>query len=462
MPDPFVLSTTLNTAVLPGDNTARLLYLLLEITPDAGLPLRRTPVNLALIVDASESMLIPSLDDNLVEELDRRGLLVETVADGVPVFRVLDMPDDLAARAEPVCNMDFVQHALRLLVERLGPDDRLALVAFATRARTLISNRSGADKRKILGVLDTLADGRLGDDTLLTAGLQAALSEAQRGQGGDRQTRLLLLTDGFVADEDGAKGVAAQVAASGYPLSTVGLGMTFNEGFLIELAEMSGGNAHLVFRPEEIPGIFAAELESAQRIIARTVDVRIGVTPGVEIRRIHRIHPVISEMPLTDLQDRSLRLSLGALEREQPLAVLVELLCPPRPPGAYRLAQVVVTGDAPGSQPARTIQRADILVQVTPLGQPLPTPDVRVMKLVETVNTFKLQTRALADAAAGDIAGATRKLQTAATRLLADGEFELAQTLQSEIANLEQQGQMSAAGAKKLRYETRKLTQKLG
>lgn len=462
MPAPFVLSHTLNTTVLPGDNTPRLLYLLLEITPNAELPHRRMPVHLALVVDASESMLIPSLDDNLVEELAQRGLLVETVADGVPVFRVLDMPDDLAARAEPVCNMDFVQHALRLLIERLNADDRFALVAFAARARTLVSNRSGADKRKLLDVLDTLADGRLGDDTLLAAGLQAALTEAQRGQSDDRQTRLLLLTDGFVADEERAKGIAAQVAASGFSLSTVGLGMTFNEGFLIDLAETSGGNAHLVFRPAEIPGIFAAELESAQRIVARAVDVRIGLTPGVEIRRVHRIHPVISDLPLTGLQDRSLTLSLGALEREHPLAVLVEMLCPPRPPGAYRLAQVVITGDAPGSQPVRTMQRTDILVQVASPGQPLPPPNPRVMKLVETVNTFKLQTRALDDAAAGDIPGATRKLQTAATRLLADGEFELAAAVQSEIANLEQQGELSAAGAKKLRYETRKLTQKLG
>ena len=153
MTDSFVLSTTLNTALLPGDHAPRLLYVLLEITPNTQAPLRRTPVNLALVVDASESMLIPSLDDELVEELDRRGLLVETIADGVPVFRVLDMPDDLAARAEPICTMDFVQQALRLLVERLGADDRVALVAFAASAKTLVSNRSGADRRKMLDVL---------------------------------------------------------------------------------------------------------------------------------------------------------------------------------------------------------------------------------------------------------------------------------------------------------------------
>jgi Ca-activated chloride channel family protein len=462
MSDPFLLSTTLHMPLLPAGNEPRLLYFLLEITPNAQLPLRRRPVNLALVVDASESMLIPSLEDELVEELARRGLLVETVADGVPVFRVLDMHDDLMELADPVCSMDFVQQALGQLVERLGSEDRFALVAFAGRARTLVANHSGADKRKLLSVIDALADGKLGDDTFLAAGLQAALAEAQRGQGADRQTRLLLLTDGFVADEQAAKQVAAQVAASGFPLSTVGLGLAFNEGFLIDLAEMSGGNAHLVFKPAEIPQIFAAELESAQRVVAQTVDVRIALTPGVELRRVHRLHPVIAELPLTHLHDRSLTLSLGNLERDQTISVLVEAIFPARPPGAYRLAQAVVTGDPPDGRGERTLVRRDLVVTVAAPGQFLPQPDPRIMKLAETVNTFKLQTRALADAAAGDIPGATRKLQAAATRLLADGEFELAQAVQSEIANLEQQGQMSAAGAKKLRYETRKLTQKLG
>lgn len=461
MAEPFLLSTTLNMPVLPAANEPRLLYLLLEIAPNAQLSLRRTPVNLALVVDASESMLIPSLEDGLVEELERRGLLVETIADGVPVFRVLHMPEDLLARAEPVCNMDFVQQALRQLVERLSPDDRFALVAFAGRAKTLVSNRSAADKRKLLSVLDALADGKLGDDTLLAAGLKAALVEAQRAQGGDRQTRLLLLTDGFVADEQQAKDVAAQVAANGIALSTVGLGLAFNESFLIELAEMSGGNAHLVFQPAEIPQIFAAELESAQRVVAKSVDVRIALTPGVEIRRVHRTQPVLSELSLSGLHDCSLTVNLGNLEREQPLAMLIEAVFPPRPPGDYRLAQVLVTGDPPGEGGERALVRSDILVRVASPGKPLPIPNPRIMKLVETVSTFKLQTRALADAAAGDIPGATRKLQAAATRLLADGEFELAAAMQSEITNLERQGQMSSGGAKQLRYETRKLTQKL-
>jgi Ca-activated chloride channel family protein len=61
----------------------------------------------------------------------------------------------------------------------------------------------------------------------------------------------------------------------------------------------------------------------------------------------------------------------------------------------------------------------------------------------------------------GNVAGATQKLRAAATRLLELGEVELAQAAQQEAANLEQSGQMTSAGTKKLRYQTRKLTQRL-
>jgi len=42
-----------------------------------------------------------------------------------------------------------------------------------------------------------------------------------------------------------------------------------------------------------------------------------------------------------------------------------------------------------------------------------------------------------------------------------DGEQDLAEAALAEAKNLEKSGQMSAYGTKKLRYETRKLTQRL-
>ena len=84
------------------------------------------------------------------------------------------------------------------------------------------------------------------------------------------------------------------------------------------------------------------------------------------------------------------------------------------------------------------------------------------MNTVEKVTAYALQTRALEDAAAGNVVAATQKLRAAATRLLTMGETELAQAAEEEAARLEESGEMSPEGAKELSYATRKLTQRLG
>jgi Ca-activated chloride channel family protein len=83
------------------------------------------------------------------------------------------------------------------------------------------------------------------------------------------------------------------------------------------------------------------------------------------------------------------------------------------------------------------------------------------MNLVEKVTAFKLQTRALSEAEAGNTAGATQKLRAAATRLLDLGELDLARKAEEQAAQLEQGQAMSAETQKELRYATRRLTQKL-
>ena len=77
------------------------------------------------------------------------------------------------------------------------------------------------------------------------------------------------------------------------------------------------------------------------------------------------------------------------------------------------------------------------------------------------MTAFKLQTRALEEAKLGNVEGASQKLRAAATRLLEMGEEELGRAALEEAEHLEKTGQMTAHGTKKLRYETRKLTQRL-
>ncbi len=80
------------------------------------------------------------------------------------------------------------------------------------------------------------------------------------------------------------------------------------------------------------------------------------------------------------------------------------------------------------------------------------------MNIVEKATTFKLQTRALNASMMGDVEGATRNLRAVATRLLNMGETDLAEAAEQEAQLMETRGQMSAAGTKKLAFDTRRLS----
>jgi len=152
---------------------------------------------------------------------------------------------------------------------------------------------------------------------------------------------------------------------------------------------------------------------------------------------------------------------LGELDAQQGKSLLVELVLPPRQAGRFRIAQAQLSYDLPLERTSDVSARSDIVVDYVTDPALVRAYDPALMNIVEKVTAFKLQTRALEEAQQGNIVGATQKLRAAATRLLELGEHDLAQAATQEADNLEQSGQMSAGGTKKLRYQTRKLTQEL-
>ena len=171
--------------------------------------------------------------------------------------------------------------------------------------------------------------------------------------------------------------------------------------------------------------------------------------------------PAISQLNQRTLSDRDIQLILGDLEQGKGQSVLVEVIVQPKAAGAYRVAQADVMYDMPAAGLTGQHVRQDILVTLTDDPSQVTPFVADVMNLVEKVSVFKLQTRALSEAQTGNVALATQQLRAAATRLLNLGEADLAQAAEQEANNLEQQGQMSASGTKKLQYGTRKLTQRL-
>jgi Ca-activated chloride channel family protein len=179
------------------------------------------------------------------------------------------------------------------------------------------------------------------------------------------------------------------------------------------------------------------------------------VTP----RAVHRVAPGIANLGYQPFGQNEVAVRLGNLESGEPAGVVVDMSIGPRAAGSFRLAQAELHY-TPVGETAEKIIKQDVLLEFAN-DESAAQYDPRVMNLVEKVTAFKLQTRALSEAEAGNTSGATQKLRAAATRLLDLGELELARKVEEQAAQLEQGQSMSAESQKELRYATRRLTQKL-
>jgi Ca-activated chloride channel family protein len=161
---------------------------------------------------------------------------------------------------------------------------------------------------------------------------------------------------------------------------------------------------------------------------------------------------------------------VGDYDPGAPVALLAELVVPPWPAGIYRVAQSMLVWADPADGVSRRDLRQDVVIQIARMLT--ARLDDHVMNIVEKVGAFKMGTRALEVAqnvARQAIAGestdpnergaATLRLRQAATRLLDMGEPVLASAMLQQADSLELNGSLDPEATKKLRYETRRITQ---
>jgi Ca-activated chloride channel family protein len=415
MANDVILTCRLNKASLPVMNTQQLVYVLIDAAPGAAMAQVQMPLNLSLVLDKSGSM---------------QGQKIQNLRD-----------------------------AAKLVVDRLGSQDTISIVAFSDRKYLIAESQPVSDKAELKKKIDRIRDG---GGTAISGGMSQGLAELDKAVSPDRVSRMLLLTDGQTfGDEKQCKKLGKQAGDNGIVVNALGLGDDWNEDLLDDIAEASGGVADFIDSPDKIVAFFEQAVQSMQDTVVQNAQMVLRLANGITPRQVWQVLPMISNLGYRPLSDRDVQVTLGELEKGQPRSLLVELLVGARPEGSYRIAQAEISYDVPGLKLVGEKVKADILLNLTADAVQAKRYDPEVMNVVEKVTAFKLQTRALEEAKMGNVAGASQKLRAAATRLLELGEEDLAQSALDEAENLEKSGQMSSHGTKKLRYETRKLTQKL-
>ncbi|HLQ37801.1 MAG TPA: VWA domain-containing protein, partial [Planctomycetota bacterium] len=143
--------------------------------------------------------------------------------------------------------MDQVQRGLALMVDRLRPGDRVALVAYDDEARLERASQVLGDGRWLRRAIQDLHPG---GSTNLHAGLMLGLHEVQEHQRQGGSNRVILLTDGIanrgVVDPERILDDARTVVGHGIDLSTIGVGRDLNTDLLDKLARGGHGLFHFV------------------------------------------------------------------------------------------------------------------------------------------------------------------------------------------------------------------------
>lgn len=401
------LRATLARPYLPAQ-TAQVAYVLIEVQPTQVVAQVRMPVNVGFVLDRSGSM---------------KGEKIERV-----------------------------RQAVSMAIDLLDAQDIASIVIFDHRTEVLVPAAPVTDRRAIKERVARIRDA---GGTKIAPAVDRALREINRDRSGAIR-RLVLLTDGQTENENECLLRADDAGRLGVPITALGVGQDWNEDLLIEMGNRSGGTADYIARPDEITEYFRNTVQRAQSVAVQNATLNLRLVQGITPRAVWQVLPLISNLGYRPLSDREVSVPLGELETGAGRTLLVELLVDQRPAGAYRIGQAEVSYDVPALGRSGEKNRVDVLLTFTDDPQQLQQVHPGVMNVVEKVSAFKLQTRALQDLAQGDVAGATQKLKSAVTRLLNQGELELAQTMQQEIKNLEQSGQLSSEGQKTIKFQGRK------
>ncbi|AHB47618.1 von Willebrand factor A [Hyphomicrobium nitrativorans NL23] len=205
---------------------------------------RRTPINVALVIDRSGSM----------------------------------QGERLAAAKKGV----------EAALERLGPDDIVSLVAYNHEVDVLLrAGRLGAkrdDAERAIGRLTATGT------TALYAGVKEGGEQVQSHRSDMQVNRVVLLSDGLAnVGPSSTREVAAlgqTLAGKGISVSTIGLGLEYNDELMQRLAAVSDGNHVFVERPSDLAEIFDREFGDALSIAARDITITIECKAGFRPTRV--------------------------------------------------------------------------------------------------------------------------------------------------------------------------------
>jgi Ca-activated chloride channel family protein len=308
-----------------------------------------------------------------------------------------------------VSRLRRIQDAALSALDKLKPDDTLAIIAFAHNADIVLPATSVAERAKIEQVIQVIDQFQVDPGgTAMDAGIELGLAELAKRVGPGKLSQLVVLTDGETSGEQVCRELARKAAAQKIHFSVMGVGTEWNSGLIKDLAKLAEGKWYYIDVNEksEAERIFVEEFEHLAAVGFTNVEMILKPFKDIKVKRVRQVVPEIKELPLTGGDGQPLVASLGTLEKDKPTRYILEMTLPKRPDGKYKLCQIEITYDL-GSGKRETTGDVPLEIQYT-LGQQ-GYVNAEVARHIDEVQIYELN-KNLQSAMASNDQAATKEI----------------------------------------------------
>jgi Ca-activated chloride channel homolog len=217
-------------------------YLLVSITAPPAESRPRQPMNLVLVLDRSGSM------------ADER-------------------------------KIDYAKTAVRALVDQLQTDDVFSFVIYDDVIDVVRAARPVRNRQELSTLLDAVYPRGA---TNLGGGLAEGLRQVERYRDREYVNRVILLSDGLanrgVTDLYELQRMVQRSRAKSISVTTMGVGLDYNENLMMRLSESGGGNYYFIESPSTLASVFRKELKNLSCVSAQNAILELHLGKGVHLR----------------------------------------------------------------------------------------------------------------------------------------------------------------------------------
>jgi Ca-activated chloride channel family protein len=222
-------------------------------------------------------------------------------------------------------------------IGRLGSEDIVAVVAYDSTVKVIVPATKLNDKESVIEQVRRI---EAGGSTALFAGVSKGADELRKFLDKNRVNRVILLSDGLANVGPQSPSELGELGSSlmkeGISVSTMGLGLDYNEDLMTKLAQCSGGNHVFIKQAQDLVWVFNQEFNDVLSVVAQEVTIDARVAEGMRPVRVLNVE--------AEINGQQVIVQLNQLYSEQEKYVMLEVEVPATKSGTSReVAEVRVS-----------------------------------------------------------------------------------------------------------------------